>query len=80
MKGEKYIEAVQFILRCYNCEISSGIYYAYSLFLAEIVTESPECQKLVVLVLAERPAEAPASALEPQFLERGVVMESWISS
>ena len=49
-------------------------------FLAQIVMETPECQKLVVLVLAERPAEAPASALEPQFLERGVVMESWISS
>jgi len=80
VKGEKYIEAVQFLLRCYNCEISSGICFDYWFFLAQIVMETPECQKLVVLVLAERPAEAPASALEPQFLERGVVMESWISS
>jgi hypothetical protein len=36
-------------------------------FLAQIVMETPEYQKLVVLVLAERPTEAPASAVEPQF-------------
>ncbi len=36
-------------------------------FLAQIVMETPEYQKLVVLVVAERPAEAPSSTLEPQF-------------
>jgi hypothetical protein len=36
-------------------------------FLAQIVMETPECQKLLVLVLAERPTEAPVSAVEPKF-------------
>jgi hypothetical protein len=42
--------------------------------------ETPQRKKVVVPVLAERPEEAPASALEQLLFERGVVMESWIGS
>ena len=52
---------------------------AISLFLAQIEMETPQWKKVVVPVGAERLEEAPASALEQLFFERGVAMESWIS-
>ncbi|WP_264565345.1 hypothetical protein [Flavobacterium sp. N3904] len=40
--------------------------------------ETPQRKKVVVPGLAERPTEAPASALEQLLFEGGVAMESWI--
>jgi len=39
---------------------------------------NPAVKKVVVPLLAERPKEARASALEQRLFERGVTMESWI--
>ena len=42
--------------------------------------ENPAVKKGIVAVVAERPKEAPASALQQLLYERGVAMECWISS
>jgi hypothetical protein len=39
--------------------------------------KTPQCEKLFFLVIAERPKEAPAIAVEKKIFERGVVMECW---
>ena len=41
--------------------------------------ENPAVKKGIVAVVAERPEEAPASALQQLLYERGVAMECWIS-
>jgi phage FluMu protein Com len=47
--------------------------------IAQIVMKSPECKKLIFIVLKERPKEAPFGAHKNSFFERGLVMDSWIS-